>query len=267
MSSWWWSINHYNFKKMAGALLGSGTLGGLFSGGLATPGQTFQKRSTPQPKISPSSETTDTPDHTGTDASKEEEHQMLCMLKEWAHNAILLIQAPNCTRIGWAGELSTNRGGSHWQSQWLGFHECPEVNEAQSGHNNPVSDRKCMSCTGIKKKNSAITQTGQKTTRNHPFTVSWVLQRVSEDSVEKTKTHLQVWAPKRYKEYSKDFMMESWCLKQSLGVKVLKKLKWEKGFIRGMKRNSLIIETIIQDLEGVPRTTAKTLIDSGSTGL
>ena len=74
-------------------------------------------------------------------------------------------------------------------------------------------------------KDSVTTQTSQKTTRNHPFTARFVLQRVWEDSVEKVKTHLRVWAPKRYKEYSNDFVMELKCLGESLGVKVLKKLK------------------------------------------
>ena len=84
--------------------------------------------------------------------------------------------------------------------------------------------------------------------------------------MEKAKTHLRVWAPKRYREYSDDFVMELRRLKQDLGVEVLKKLKKEKGFVRGTKGNSLTIETIIQDLEGVAKTTARTLIDSRSTG-
>ena len=84
--------------------------------------------------------------------------------------------------------------------------------------------------------------------------------------MEKAKTHLRVWAPKRYREYSDDFVTELRRLKQDLGVEVLKKLKKEKGFVRGTKGNSLTIETIIQDLEGVAKTTARTLIDSGSTG-
>ena len=60
--------------------------------------------------------------------------------------------------------------------------------------------------------------------------------------------------------------MELRCLKQDLEVKVLKKLKREKGFVRGTKGNSLTIKTIIQDLEGVARMMARTMIDSGSTG-
>ena len=70
-----------------------------------------------------------------------------------------------------------------------------------------------------------------------------------------------MWAPKRYRKYSDNFIMELRRLKQDL-----KKLKKEKGFVRGTKGNSLTIETIIQDLEGVARMTARTLIDSGSTG-
>ena len=84
--------------------------------------------------------------------------------------------------------------------------------------------------------------------------------------MEKAKTHLRVWAPKRYREYSDDFITELRRLKQDLGVEVLKKLKREKGFVRGTKGNSLTVETVIQDLEGVAKTTARTLIDSGSTG-
>ena len=73
--------------------------------------------------------------------------------------------------------------------------------------------------------------------------------------MEKAKTHLRVWAPKRYREYSNGFITELRRLKQDLGVEVLKKLKQEKGFVRGTKGNSLTIETIIQDLEGVARRT------------
>ena len=51
-----------------------------------------------------------------------------------------------------------------------------------------------------------------------------------------------------------------------LGVEVLKKLKREKGYIRVTKGNSLTIKAGIQDLEGITRTTARTLIDSGSMG-
>ena len=96
---------------------------------------------------------------------------------------------------------------------------------ARSGHEDSVSDKKCVSCTNETNKNSVTTQTSHKTTRNHPFTVRWVLQRVWEDSVEKAKTHLRVWAPKRYREYSDDFITELQHLGESLRVEVLKKLK------------------------------------------
>ena len=140
------------------------------------------------------------------------------------------------------------------------------MNVARSGQKDSVSNKKCVSCTKETNRNSVTTQTSQKTTRNHPFTARWVLQRVWEDSVEKAKTHLRVWAPKRYREYSDDFVTELRRLKQDLGVEVMTKLKREKGFVRGTKGNSLTVETVIQDLEGVAKTTARTLIDSGSTG-
>ena len=96
---------------------------------------------------------------------------------------------------------------------------------ALSEHEGSVSDKKCVSCTNEPNKDSVTTQTSHKTTRNHPFTARWVLQRVWEDSVEKVKTHLQVWAPKRYREYSDDFVMELRCLGHSFGIEILKKLK------------------------------------------
>ena len=99
------------------------------------------------------------------------------------------------------------------------------MNVARSGQKDSVSDKKCVSCTKETNKDSVTTQTSQKTTRNHPFTARWVLQRVWEDSVEKVKTHLRVWAPKRYREYSDDFITELQHLGESLGVEVLKKLK------------------------------------------
>ena len=71
--------------------------------------------------------------------------------------------------------------------------------------------------------------------------------------MEKAKTHLRVWAPKRCREYSDDFVTELRRLKQDLGVEFLKKLKKEKGFVRGTKGNSLTVETVIQDLEEVAR--------------
>ena len=107
------------------------------------------------------------------------------------------------------------------------------MNVARSGQRDLVYDKKCVSCTNETNKDSVTTQTSQKTTRNHPFTARWVLQRVWEDSVEKAKTHLRVWAPKRYREYSDDFVMELRRLKQDLGVEVLKKLKRERGSSEG----------------------------------
>ena len=82
------------------------------------------------------------------------------------------------------------------------------MNVAHSGLEDSVYDKKCMSCIKEMNKDSDTTQTSQKTTRNHPFTAGWVLQRMLEDSVGKAKTHLQVCAPKRYREYGNDFMMK-----------------------------------------------------------
>ena len=111
-----------------------------------------------------------------------------------------------------------------------------------------------------------IEPTGRETTRNHPFTAKWVLQRVQEDPVERARVHLQVWAPKREREYSDSFIKELRRLDQPTGVEVLKTLKKGKGYVRGTRGNSLTIKVVLQNLEGTRAVTARTLVDSGSTG-
>ena len=83
---------------------------------------------------------------------------------------------------------------------------------ACSGHDDLVSGlnkcrTRCISET-VNETVHLIEPTGKETTRNHPFTAKWVLQRVQEDPVERARVHLQVWVPKREREYSDSFIKE-----------------------------------------------------------
>ena len=84
--------------------------------------------------------------------------------------------------------------------------------------------------------------------------------------MEKARVHLRVWAPKREREYSDSFIKELRRLDQPTGVEILKTLKRGKGYVRGTRGNSLTIEVVLQNLEGTRTVTARTLVDSGSTG-